>query len=67
MSKYNKLWEYISLKNEKAFTLSFDEAERIAACPIDHSFLKYKSELLSYGYSVGKISLKGRSISFEKI
>jgi len=35
--------------------------------PIDHSFLNCKKELLNYGYKVGKISLKGKTVDFEKV
>jgi hypothetical protein len=34
---------------------------------IDHSFLNYKKELTEYGYQVGKISLKGKTVIFNKI
>ena len=30
----------------------------VPGLPIDHSFLKYKKELMEYGYKVGKISMK---------
>ena len=33
--------------------------------PIDHSFLTYKKELDEYGFKVGKISMKEKTISFE--
>ena len=38
----------------------------IADVPIDHSFLNFKKELTDYGYRVGKISMKEKSVSFEK-
>lgn len=38
----------------------------ILGFPIDHSFLNYKKELLAYGYTVGKISLKDQTVKFEK-
>ncbi len=63
MSKYEQLWKYIE-KNAVS-TLSFEEVERIYGFPIDHSFLTYKKELESYGYKVGKISLKNRTIKIE--
>jgi len=34
--------------------------------PIDHLFLNFKKELTNYGYQVGKISMKEKSVSFEK-
>lgn len=46
--------------------MSYDEIETIAGVPIDHSFLTYKKELLDYGYKVGKISMKERTVEFVK-
>lgn len=66
MSKYNALWDYVSERNEDSFRLTFDEIERITGLPIDHSFLKYKKELLEYGYSVGRIFLKEQTVVFTK-
>ena len=62
MSKYNALWRWIAQNGTESFTLSFDEIEKIAGVPIDHSFLRYKHELV--GYSVGKISMKEQKVSF---
>ena len=39
----------------------------IAGIPIDHSFLKYKKELKEYGYHVGKLSMKNKTVTFEKL
>ena len=50
MSKYNKLWEYIEQSNKQHLTLTFEEINSIAGVPLDYSFLKYKKELLEYGY-----------------
>lgn len=47
--------------------LTFDEVEKIAGVPLDHSFLNYKKELSGYGYEVGKISIKAQTVSFTKI
>ena len=58
MSKYSRLWEYIQKNGSQNFKLTFEEIQTIAGIPIDHSFLKYKKELLEYGYSVEKISMK---------
>lgn len=65
MSKYNILWEYVKKRNEKSLKLTFEEIEKIAGIPIDHSFLNYKKELLEYGYEVEKISLKEGTIRFK--
>jgi len=67
MSKYNSLWEWIKDNNSDSFSLSFDEIEKIAGVPVDHSFLTYKKELQEYGYRVINISMKDKEISFEKI
>lgn len=66
MSKYEPLWKWINANKTSDFTLTFDEIESIAGLPIDHSFLTYKKELLDYGFSVGKISMKERTILFRK-
>ena len=66
MSKYDALWRYIRDSGEKKLLLSFDEIGQIADVPLDHSFLKYKAELLPYGYAVGKISMKGQTVQFVR-
>ena len=67
MSKYEPLWNWIKENGTDSFKLTFDEIEKIAGLPIDHSFLNCKMELLNYGYQVGKISLKGKTVGFEKV
>jgi hypothetical protein len=67
MSKYNVLWEYIQKNGGQSLKLSFNEIKTIAGIEIDHSFLNYKKELLQYGYQVGKISLKDKTVIFQKI
>lgn len=66
MSKYNPLWEHVKERTENDFTLTFAQIESILGFPIDHSFLKYKKELLRYGMTVGKISIKNETVSFSK-
>lgn len=66
MSKYNALWEYVKNSGKQSLKLTFDEIQNIAGVPIDHSFLNFKKELTNYGYPVGKISMKEKSVSFEK-
>ncbi len=66
MSKYNSLWEYVQKSGEPSLSLTFEEIENIAGIPIDHSFLKYKKELLEYGYQVEKISMKEQTVTFLK-
>lgn len=67
MSKYNSLWEYVQKKGNPSFKLTFEEIQKIAGIPIDHSFLTYKKELADYGYQVGKISMKEQTVLFNKI
>jgi len=67
MSKYDLLWKYIQGNGSHSFRLTFAEIEEIAGLPIDHSFLTYKKELSAYGYKVGKISLKEKTVIFEKV
>ncbi|OPZ71189.1 MAG: hypothetical protein BWY83_01269 [bacterium ADurb.Bin478] len=66
MSKYDALWDYIQQTGKPQIKLTFDEIHDIAGTEIDHSFLNYKKELLDYGYQVGKISLKERTVLFHK-
>ncbi len=67
MSKYDLLWEYVQKKGVSSLILTFDEIQEIAGIPMDHSFLKYKKELMEYGYQVGKISMKDKQVRFEQI
>lgn len=67
MSKYHLLWQYIADREEDEFTLTFEQMEEIAGIPMDHSFLKYKKELKDFGRQVGKISMKNRTVAFERI
>ena len=61
------LWEYIQKNGSQNFKLTFEEIQTIAGIPIDHSFLKYKKELLEYGYSVEKISMKKQTVTFCQV
>ena len=65
MSKYNPLWEYVQKNGQESLKLTFEEIQNIAGIPIDHSFLKYKKELMEYGYQVGKISMKEQTVIFN--
>lgn len=67
MSKYDALWEYVQQEGEQSLRLTFAEIGNIAGIPIDHSFLKYKKELETYGYQVGKISMKEQTVIFNKV
>lgn len=66
MSKYDALWKYVQENGSQSFKLSFDEITKIAGIAIDHSFLKYKKELIEYGYQIGKISMKEKTVIFNK-
>ena len=66
MSKYDALWAWIKENGTDSFQLTFAEIEQIAGLPIDHSFLTYKKELMNYGYQVGKISMKEKTVVFQK-
>ena len=67
MSKYDKLWRWISENGEDSFKLTYGQIQEIAGVPVDHSFLRYKKELSDYGYKVVKISMKEKTVEFEKI
>lgn len=67
MSKYDSLWKYIKENNKDSYKLSYEEIRNILGFDIDHSFLTYKKELKEYGYEVGKISLKEKTVIFNKI
>ncbi|MEA4869436.1 hypothetical protein SDC9_157288 [bioreactor metagenome] len=67
MGKYCALWEYIGQSNAPQLKLTFAEVQEIAGVEIDHSFLNCKKELEAYGYQVGRISLKERTVQFQKI
>jgi hypothetical protein len=67
MSKYEQLWKYLQADGRQSLSLTFDEVKSITGYDIDHSFLNYKKEAKEYGYEVGKISLKERHITFNKL
>lgn len=67
MSKYNAVWEYVQKQKQQVLKLTFDEIQNIAGIPIDHSFLKFKKELEDFGYQAGKISMKEKTVVFNKI
>ncbi len=67
MSKYEPLWNYLKENKQDNYKLSFEEIKNILGFEIDHSFLTYKKELKEYGYEVGKISMKEKTVGFNKI
>ena len=66
MSKSEPLLNWVKENGTDSFKLTFEEIEKIAGIPIDHSFLNYKKELQNYGFKVGKISLKEQTMTFGK-
>ncbi len=67
MSKYEPLWQFLKKNKKDNYKLSYEEIKNILGFDIDHSFLTYKKELKEYGYEVGKISIKEKTIVFNKI
>lgn len=67
MSKYEHLWKWIRDNGRDSFKLTYAEIQEITGVPIDHSFLKYKRELLEYGFCVGKISMKEETVMFQRV
>ena len=67
MSKYEPLWKYLKENEKENYKLSYEEIKEILGFEIDHSFLTYKKELKEYGYEVSKISMKEKTIIFNKI
>jgi len=66
MSRYDALWERIAAEDRDHFTMTFDEIAAAAGVPLDHSFLTCKKELETRGYRVKKISMKEKTVLFEK-
>ncbi len=67
MSKYKPLWEYVVNVNEYPLKMSFDDIFSILGFSIDHAFLTYKKEAANYGFIVKKISLKEKTVLFDKL
>lgn len=67
MSKYEPLWKYLKDNNKENYKLSYEEIKNIIGFEIDHSFLTYKKEAKEFRYEVGKISMKEKTVVFNKI
>ena len=67
MSKYETLWKYLKDNNKEIYVLSYEEIKNIIGFEINHSFLTYKKEAKKYGYEVGKISMKERTVIFNRL
>ena len=65
MSKYSALWEYVQKSGKESFQLAFEEIQKIAGLPIDHSFLKYKKELVESvpAFEAGKVGEEDKWIT----
>ena len=67
MSKYEPLWKYLEDNNKEKYILSYGEIKNILGFEINHSFLTYKKEAKEYGYEVGEISMKERTVIFNRL
>lgn len=67
MSKYEPLWNWLKENDKDEYKLSYDKLKEIMGFELDHSFLTYKKEAKEYGYEVGKISMKEKTVLFYKI
>lgn len=67
MSKYDPLWNYLKKNSKDNYKLSYEEIKNILGFDIDHSFLTYKKEAKEYGYEAYKISMKEKTIIFNRI
>lgn len=65
--RFAALWSYVESQNGEFVSLSFEEIEKIAGTPVDHSFLTYKKNLERFGWKVAKIAMKCGNVTFEKI
>ena len=67
MSKYEPLWKHLQADGRDTFKLTYDEIRAVLGFDIDHSFLNAKKEAAQFGYAVGKISMKEKHVTFNKI
>ncbi len=67
MSKYDPLWRHVGGHDSPSFTMTFGEIHEVLGFEIDHSFLNAKKDLADYGYEVGRISIKNKTVSFKRI
>ena len=67
MSKYEPLWKYLKENDKENYKISYEEIKNILGFSIDHSFLSYKNELKEQGYEVGRISMKEKTVTFNRI
>ena len=67
MSKYEPLWKYIKDNKKEEYKITYEDIRSILGFDLDHSFLKYKKELLEYGYEVVRISIKDKYVLIHEI
>lgn len=67
MSKYEPLWKFLKEQNQDEYHLSYEKIQTILGFPIDHAFLTYKKDAKEYGYEVKKISMKEKTVTFQKL
>ena len=67
MSKYEPLWKYIKENKKDEIKLTYEDIRSVLGFDLDHSFLKYKKELLEYGYEVVRISIKDKYVLIHEI
>lgn len=67
MSKYDALWKHVSESEGPEVVMTYARIESVLGFPIDHSFLSFKKELLSYGWEVKNISMKEQAVLFGKV
>ncbi len=67
MSKYQPLWEYVASVGTYPLKLSFEDIAAVLGFPIDHAFLTFKKETSDYGFTVKKVSLKEKTVLFDKL
>lgn len=67
MSKYEPLWKHLKADGRDNFKMTYDEIKIVLGFDIDHSFLNAKKEAVGFGYVVGKISMKEKTVAFEKV
>lgn len=67
MSKYSPLWEHVEKTNIFPLTMSFENIRNVLGFEIDHSFLNCKKEAKDHCFAVKKISLKEKSVTFDKL
>ena len=52
---------------QDVYVLSYADIKDILGFDLDHAFLNYEKEAKDFGYEVGKISLKNKTVTFRKI